>query len=583
MNETIRRIFMVVFLILTILTNHITKNVVARNTTVNESVDFQGSDCHKSVIPMVRSGIKSGAISAPVAGFGNALNFKTNKRVDIPFNNSTKLAGASDFTVSMWIFPRADSPYQTLYRQYETDGGALGVWLRYINQNGGYLYFGFDVFGDGGWQWPWVWSGGPPVGIDKLPVNQWYHVAMTKSGTNVIVYVNGTKYYEMVLYNTHYNAPAPTVAKISVGGESGNSQYFDGHIDEVRFWNTALSQSEIENWMFREIDNTHPRYGNLVFYYKLNQITGSNVTDSTGTNHGTTVGMTDTDWVDSDVREWTVNAGSSISGQLIGSDADGSSTSGSDWNLSFEIVTQPSKGTVVITKDNRFTYSAYLNKQGSDTFTYKVKDPTGNYSNIHTVNINIIPAIFTVTFETSGGSYVAKQSVVYGEKANAPANPTKTGYTFAGWYKEQSFKNIWAFSTDTVAKDIVLYAKWDIDTVISVDVTWGSMEFTYSDGTWNPLTHLYEGACWTVNENADRISVTSTSNVSVTVFYLYEQETGYENVYGSFTDGLNPVTSHVLSAGDVTPQSYIVYLTLSGKPPECNISKIGSVTISIAG
>ncbi|MDD4414370.1 MAG: InlB B-repeat-containing protein [Oscillospiraceae bacterium] len=596
MAERIRRNFTAVILVLAMLTSHIpmlsiTANAVYERSVVDESADFE-TDAIKSIKPAEVTDMMvtyaGGTGFAPVAGFKNALNFNSNtkKRVDIPFNNSTKLGGKYDFTVSMWAFPTANSPYQTLYRQYKTDGGALGVWLRYIRDNGGYLYFGFDVFGDNaaGWQWPWAWNNGvPPADTVKIPVNQWFHVAMTKSGKTVTVYLNGVKYYQMVLDDAHYNAPAPTGATISVGGEDITNQYFDGRIDEVRFWNTALSQSEIEAWMFREIDSKHPRYGSLVFYYKLNQSGGTTVIDSKGSSHGTTVNMADTDWVTSDVRMWTVKAGSSVNGQLIGSDADGSSTSGFDWNLSFEIVTQPSKGTAVITKDNRFTYTADIDKQGIDTFTYKVKDSAGNYSNIQVQSINILPAIFMVTFVTSGGSYVADQSVVYGEKVIVPANPTKIGYTFAGWYKEPSLTNAWVFAIDTVKADTVLYAKWKIDTAISVDVTWGSMEFTYSDGTWNPETHEYEGAGWTTPENANKISVTSTSNVPVTVSYSYERETGYEAVNGNITDGTSSVTSKNLPVGDTTPQGYDVYLSLSGKPPECNISKIGSVTVTIAG
>lgn len=40
-----------------------------------------------------------------------------------------------------------------------------------------------------------------------------------------------------------------------------------------------------------------------------------------------------------------------------------------------------------------------------------------------------------ITFDTDGGSSApASQTVKFGEKAKAPTDPTKSGYTFAGWY-----------------------------------------------------------------------------------------------------------------------------------------------------
>ena len=41
-----------------------------------------------------------------------------------------------------------------------------------------------------------------------------------------------------------------------------------------------------------------------------------------------------------------------------------------------------------------------------------------------------------------------------------PAAPTQTGYTFAGWYQESSYTNLWNFSTDVVTEHTTLYAKW---------------------------------------------------------------------------------------------------------------------------
>lgn len=65
-----------------------------------------------------------------------------------------------------------------------------------------------------------------------------------------------------------------------------------------------------------------------------------------------------------------------------------------------------------------------------------------------------------VSFNSMGGSVVQSQSVADGELATEPAAPTKTGFTFGGWYSDLNLTVAWDFSSDTVDSDIMLYAKW---------------------------------------------------------------------------------------------------------------------------
>jgi uncharacterized repeat protein (TIGR02543 family) len=78
---------------------------------------------------------------------------------------------------------------------------------------------------------------------------------------------------------------------------------------------------------------------------------------------------------------------------------------------------------------------------------------------------------YTVSFDTDGGSTVSSQTVVSGEKAQTPASPTKADYTFAGWYKESSFVNVWNFAVDVVTTYTTIYAKWIAGTVESFEVS----------------------------------------------------------------------------------------------------------------
>ena len=77
-----------------------------------------------------------------------------------------------------------------------------------------------------------------------------------------------------------------------------------------------------------------------------------------------------------------------------------------------------------------------------------------------------------------------------------------------------------------------------------MDITWGELSFTYSDGTWNPDTHEYDGEGWTVDEEGgNSIKVENTGNADVNVTYEYKaEETG---ITGSFTDGETPVSEPV--------------------------------------
>lgn len=67
----------------------------------------------------------------------------------------------------------------------------------------------------------------------------------------------------------------------------------------------------------------------------------------------------------------------------------------------------------------------------------------------------------TVTFEENGGSVVDDMDgLSYDVAISAPTAPTKTGYTFAGWYKDVALTDEWDFGSDTVTENITLYAKW---------------------------------------------------------------------------------------------------------------------------
>ena len=126
-------------------------------------------------------------------------------------------------------------------------------------------------------------------------------------------------------------------------------------------------------------------------------------------------------------------------------------------------------------------------------------------------------------------------------------------------------------------------------TVYSVDVAWGSMEFTYTvanEGNWNPETHQFDSASegnWSCNQGQDKVTVTNHSNAPVEVGFSYTAETNYQGITGSFDKtGEQLATAEgtkVAEAPTTTAQ-----LTLSGKLDKSVQAgtTIGSATVSLA-
>ncbi len=103
-----------------------------------------------------------------------------------------------------------------------------------------------------------------------------------------------------------------------------------------------------------------------------------------------------------------------------------------------------------------YTFGGWFAKDATEAFDFENTSITADI----TLTAHWTPVKYTVTFNSNGGGTVAEQKVDYGKAVDKPANPTKAGFTFAGWYKDAELKTAWDFETDTVAGDMTLYANW---------------------------------------------------------------------------------------------------------------------------
>ena len=127
--------------------------------------------------------------------------------------------------------------------------------------------------------------------------------------------------------------------------------------------------------------------------------------------------------------------------------------------------------------------------------------------------------------------------------------------------------------------------------VISVDVSWGKMEFTYKDavgGSWNAAEHDYVGdapAFWSCAPDANKITVTNHSNTAIEAQLAFAATSGLD-ITGSFTenygltenDGVIPLDTAVTTTFDTAPKA-IVYFNVAGTIGASG--KLGDITITI--
>lgn len=105
---------------------------------------------------------------------------------------------------------------------------------------------------------------------------EWHHYAMVYDGSKVTVFYDGNPMQSKNanLSTTDFNP--------WIGRWAGS--YFQGDIDEVRFWDAALSDSVISNWSTKTVENNHPNYADLKGYYNFNEGEGVYVMDQSGKN-----------------------------------------------------------------------------------------------------------------------------------------------------------------------------------------------------------------------------------------------------------------------------------------------------------
>jgi len=191
------------------------------------------------------------------------------------------------FTAEAWVqINNADAGTQGIINRDVVDaGGEARSWKLGLDSDGATLEL--DVFTDDT-------SFETAAASEPLAEGTWHHVVGVFDGTNLMVYVNGTKVGEQPLGASTWN---DTNAPLRIGTDACcDDRDFNGEIDQVRVWNTALTEAEIRARMHRTVAPEEAAFDDLIASYRFDVGTGTTAYDYAGSNPASFEG--DPQWTD---------------------------------------------------------------------------------------------------------------------------------------------------------------------------------------------------------------------------------------------------------------------------------------------
>lgn len=192
---------------------------------------------------------------------GNALKLDgANDYINVPNASQLDFGTSVNFTVECWV---KSNGTQTTFPGIVVKAGSGAYWN------------GFQLAVYGNKFVAEIMNGstavGPTQGLQSttnINDGNWHHLALvvTRSTTNAKMYVDGTQ--EVNVTNSVIGGNLNAAVNMFIGAERTLAYFYNGWIDEVRVWNTARTQAELQANKNIVID---PRTNGLVAYYRLDQ------------------------------------------------------------------------------------------------------------------------------------------------------------------------------------------------------------------------------------------------------------------------------------------------------------------------
>ena len=143
------------------------------------------------------------------------------------------LTGSSEMTISVWVKPDTPATWHSTVLASDPFFRPYGVKIRGL---GSALTAQCTISTSSNRNYVEADSGGVAVG-------SWYHIACTYDGSTVSIYVDG----ELKSSISKSGTLSTATQSIFVGANPYPTHHYNGAIDDIRIWNRALSESEIQD------------------------------------------------------------------------------------------------------------------------------------------------------------------------------------------------------------------------------------------------------------------------------------------------------------------------------------------------
>jgi hypothetical protein len=191
--------------------------------------------------------------------FGNsnaAYNFNgTSSYIEIPHSTSLNF-GTQDFTISAWAKPSQfqsnDQHIVSKERSLAPDNNQFRMAIaKSTNPSDKHYYFASAIPPAPGYGLNWTSATGYVLQSNSIaPITTWSHITIVRTGATYKLYINGilnstdntinglVQDYSLNLQNLIFGAQNQTTG-------TGKQGFFNGIIDDIGFWNRALTTQEI--------------------------------------------------------------------------------------------------------------------------------------------------------------------------------------------------------------------------------------------------------------------------------------------------------------------------------------------------